>query len=38
MSMLGNNLVPGDIVRFSIGDRIPADVRITTVSRKNYNR
>jgi len=29
-SMLGNNLVPGDIVRFSIGDRIPADVRITT--------
>ncbi|ORX83353.1 PMR1-type calcium-transporting P-type ATPase [Anaeromyces robustus] len=28
-SMLGNNLVPGDIVRFSIGDRIPADVRIT---------
>jgi len=30
MSMLGNNLVPGDIVRFSIGDRIPADVRITT--------
>jgi len=29
-SMLGNNLVPGDVVRFSIGDRIPADVRITT--------
>ncbi|KAG4105484.1 PMR1-type calcium-transporting P-type ATPase [Neocallimastix lanati (nom. inval.)] len=29
-SMLGNDLVPGDIVRFSIGDRIPADVRITT--------
>lgn len=28
-TVLGNELVPGDVVRFSTGDRIPADVRIT---------
>jgi Ca2+-transporting ATPase len=28
--MLGNDLVPGDIVDFSTGDRIPADVRLIT--------
>ncbi|ORY84372.1 hypothetical protein BCR37DRAFT_265534 [Protomyces lactucae-debilis] len=26
---LANGLVPGDLVEFSVGDRIPADVRIT---------
>ncbi|RUS15392.1 hypothetical protein BC937DRAFT_92522 [Endogone sp. FLAS-F59071] len=29
-SILASELVPGDIVRFSIGDRIPADVRLVT--------
>ncbi|ODQ66871.1 calcium-transporting P [Nadsonia fulvescens var. elongata DSM 6958] len=27
-SILASNLVPGDLVHFSVGDRIPADVRI----------
>lgn len=27
--LLANNLVPGDLVKFSVGDRIPADLRIT---------
>lgn len=27
-----NNLVPGDLVIFSTGDRIPADIRITTAT------
>ncbi|KAK9455638.1 hypothetical protein V1511DRAFT_510500 [Dipodascopsis uninucleata] len=29
MTTLATNLVPGDLVSFSVGDRIPADVRIT---------
>lgn len=28
-TVLASNLVPGDLVHFSVGDRIPADVRIT---------
>lgn len=28
--MLANELVPGDIVTFSVGDRIPADIRLIT--------
>ncbi|KAJ3037008.1 High affinity Ca2+/Mn2+ P-type ATPase-like protein [Rhizophlyctis rosea] len=31
-TMLANELVPGDIVRFSTGDRIPADVRLVGAS------
>lgn len=27
--VLANELVPGDLVKFSTGDRIPADIRIT---------
>ncbi|KIY46106.1 Ca-transporting ATPase [Fistulina hepatica ATCC 64428] len=30
MHLLGNELVPGDIVVFSTGDRVPADVRMIT--------
>lgn len=26
--MLANELVPGDVVTFSTGDRVPADVRV----------
>ncbi|KAH8551635.1 PMR1-type calcium-transporting P-type ATPase [Umbelopsis sp. PMI_123] len=29
-AVLANQLVPGDIVRFSVGDRIPADIRLLT--------
>ncbi|KAI8820159.1 Ca-transporting ATPase [Fimicolochytrium jonesii] len=29
-TVLGTELVPGDVVRFSTGDRIPADVRLAT--------
>ena len=32
----GRVMVPGDLVRFGIGDRIPADVRITSVIGINY--
>lgn len=28
--LLANELVPGDIVTFAVGDRIPADIRIIT--------
>ena len=28
-TVLASNLVPGDLVHFSVGDRIPADVRLT---------
>ncbi|XP_036296340.1 calcium-transporting ATPase type 2C member 2 isoform X3 [Pipistrellus kuhlii] len=30
--LLARDLVPGDIVRLSIGDRIPADIRLTEVT------
>ncbi|KAJ2467412.1 High affinity Ca2+/Mn2+ P-type ATPase-like protein [Coemansia sp. RSA 2337] len=30
--MLADHLVPGDIVKFATGDRIPADVRITSAN------
>jgi len=30
MHLLANELVPGDIVTFGVGDRIPADVRLIT--------
>jgi hypothetical protein len=29
--VLANDLVPGDIVHFGVGDRIPADCRLTAV-------
>ncbi|EJD08323.1 Ca-transporting ATPase [Fomitiporia mediterranea MF3/22] len=29
-NILANELVPGDLVTFSVGDRIPADIRLTT--------
>lgn len=29
-NILASNLVPGDVVHFSVGDRIPADVRIVS--------
>lgn len=31
-TVLASELVPGDLVRFSTGDRIPADCRLVTVS------
>ena len=37
-TVLANELVPGDLVRFSTGDRIPADCRLTTVSKKKEKR
>lgn len=30
--MLARDLVPGDVVSLSMGDRIPADIRLTEVS------
>ena len=30
-TIIATQLVPGDLVRFSVGDRIPADVRLTEV-------
>jgi len=31
--MLANELVPGDIVKFSTGDRVPADIRFINVRK-----
>lgn len=28
LTLLANTLVPGDLVTFSVGDRVPADVRL----------
>lgn len=30
LTVLANTLVPGDLVTFSVGDRVPADVRLIT--------
>ena len=30
-TIIATQLVPGDVVRFSVGDRIPADIRVTEV-------
>lgn len=30
MTPLANTLLPGDLVTFSVGDRIPADIRLIT--------
>ncbi|CAG8564745.1 13611_t:CDS:10, partial [Ambispora leptoticha] len=32
VTTLVNELVPGDLVRFGIGDRIPADIRLITIT------
>lgn len=31
-TIIATQLVPGDLVRFDVGDRIPADVRLIEVS------
>jgi len=31
-TIIATQLVPGDLVRLSIGDRIPADIRLVTVT------
>ena len=31
-SFLAEELVPGDVVHFSVGDRVPADIRLVQVS------
>lgn len=36
--VLANDLVPGDVVHFGVGDRIPADCRLIAVSRLACNR
>lgn len=36
-NVLANNVVPGDLVKFSVGDRIPADLRLTKVSDLNID-
>jgi Ca2+-transporting ATPase len=35
--VLANDLVPGDVVHFGVGDRIPADCRITKVTQKGFD-
>ena len=30
LNILANELVPGDVVTFTVGDRIPADIRLTS--------
>ena len=30
-TIIATQLVPGDLVRFNVGDRIPADIRLTEV-------
>lgn len=37
-TVLANELVPGDLVRFSTGDRIPADCRLVSVSDRRLPR
>lgn len=32
LDILANELVPGDVIQFSTGDRIPADIRITAAT------
>ncbi|CCG84535.1 protein of unknown function [Taphrina deformans PYCC 5710] len=36
-SVLANNLVPGDLIKFSVGDRIPADLRLTKANELNID-
>lgn len=36
-NVLANNLVPGDLIKFSVGDRIPADLRLTKISDLNID-
>ena len=33
--IIATQLVPGDLVRFSVGDRIPADIRLTEVFHRS---